>query len=243
MVMTPLTRTTFVEIRRRPGLATLQHALRVTKVRPVRTFCFPGDATCLTSHCPTVRSAITISRCRWPRSPHRSARVSPRLRSPAKSTASVVDTSFRIDHDARLAIVTDRDAGGTGRDPPFDGASARLCGQGAVSRSAGDDRSGDRERLLLRFFVQAPVHARGPAAIEKRKMHELAKKDEPVTRKEMPRDEAVEYFKASAKHYKAEIIASIPADQDDFALHAKASSSTCAAARTCPRPASSRSSS
>ena len=46
--------------------------------------------------------------------------------------------------------------------PPFDGAPARLCGQGAVSRRAGDDRPGHRERLLLRLRVQAPVHARGP---------------------------------------------------------------------------------
>ena len=45
-------------------------------------------------------------------------------------------------------------------------------------------------------------------------MTELAKKDIPVTRKVMPRDEAVGYFKGIGEHYKAEIIASIPADQD-----------------------------
>ena len=47
------------------------------------------------------------------------------------------------------------------RHPPFDGAPARLCGEGALSRRAGDDRPGDRGRLLLRLLVQAPVHARG----------------------------------------------------------------------------------
>ena len=45
-------------------------------------------------------------------------------------------------------------------------------------------------------------------------MAELAKKDEPVTRKLMSRDDAVAYFKAQGEHYKAEIIASIPAEQD-----------------------------
>src|SRR5674476_218711 len=45
-------------------------------------------------------------------------------------------------------------------------------------------------------------------------MAELAKRDIPVTRKVLPRDEAVSYFKSINEHYKAEIIASIPADQD-----------------------------
>ena len=44
---------------------------------------------------------------------------------------------------------------------PFDRAPARLRGEGAVSRRAGDHRPGDRGRLLLRFLVQAPVHAGG----------------------------------------------------------------------------------
>ena len=46
------------------------------------------------------------------------------------------------------------------------------------------------------------------------KMTELAKKDELVTRKVMPRDEAVAYFKSINEQYKAEIIASIPAGED-----------------------------
>jgi threonyl-tRNA synthetase len=49
--------------------------------------------------------------------------------------------------------------------------------------------------------------------IEKR-MTELANKDEPVVRRVLPRDEAVAYFKGLGEHYKAEIIASIPADQE-----------------------------
>jgi threonyl-tRNA synthetase len=45
-------------------------------------------------------------------------------------------------------------------------------------------------------------------------MGELAAKDEPVLRRVLPRDEAVAHFKALGEHYKAEIIGSIPADQD-----------------------------
>ena len=50
-------------------------------------------------------------------------------------------------------------------------------------------------------------------AIEK-KMTQLAALDEPVTRRVLPRDEAVAYFKSLGEHYKAEIIASIPANED-----------------------------
>ena len=46
------------------------------------------------------------------------------------------------------------------------------------------------------------------------KMHELAQADLPVSRRVMPRDQAVEEFKKLGEHYKAEIIASIPANED-----------------------------
>jgi len=63
------------------------------------------------------------------------------------------------------------------------------------------------------FSYKRPFTPEDLEAIEK-KMAELAKKDEPVTRKVLPRDEAVAYFKSIGEAYKAEIIASIPADQD-----------------------------
>ena len=50
-------------------------------------------------------------------------------------------------------------------------------------------------------------------SIEKR-MTEIVKRDLPVVRSVMPRDEAVAYFKGLGENYKAEIIESIPADQD-----------------------------
>jgi threonyl-tRNA synthetase len=63
------------------------------------------------------------------------------------------------------------------------------------------------------FSFKRPFTPEDLEAIEK-KMTELAKKDEPVARKVMSRDDAVAFFKAQGEHYKAEIIASIPPDQD-----------------------------
>ena len=42
------------------------------------------------------------------------------------------------------------------------------------------------------------------------KMHEIVKRDEKVTRKVMPRDEAIRFFKDMGEHYKAEIIEDLP---------------------------------
>ncbi len=63
------------------------------------------------------------------------------------------------------------------------------------------------------FSYKRPFTPEDLAAIEER-MAELAKKDEPVTRTLMPRDEAVKLFESLGEHYKAEIIASIPSNED-----------------------------
>ena len=79
-----------------------------------------------------------------------------------KVDGKLVDTSYVVDRDA---VAGDRHrprSRGPRGAPPLDRAPARLRGQGAVPRRAGDDRPGDRGRLLLRLRLQAPVHARGP---------------------------------------------------------------------------------
>jgi len=63
------------------------------------------------------------------------------------------------------------------------------------------------------FSYKRPFTPEDLEAIEK-KMAELAKKDELVERKVLPRDEAVAYFKSIGEAYKAELIASIPAGED-----------------------------
>lgn len=50
-------------------------------------------------------------------------------------------------------------------------------------------------------------------AVIESKMHELAKKNEKVTRELWDREKAVEFFKSIGEHYKAEIIASIPSNE------------------------------
>ena len=62
------------------------------------------------------------------------------------------------------------------------------------------------------FAYKRPFTTEDLAAIEAR-MTQLAQADEKVTRRVMDRDAAVEYFKGIGEHYKAEIIASIPAGE------------------------------
>ena len=63
------------------------------------------------------------------------------------------------------------------------------------------------------FSYKRPFTPEDLEKIEQR-MQELAKRDIPVSREVWPRDKAVEFFKSIGEHYKAEIIASIPADED-----------------------------
>ena len=63
------------------------------------------------------------------------------------------------------------------------------------------------------FAYKRPFTPEDLIAIEK-KMQELANQDEPVVRRVLPRDDAVAYFKSLGEHYKAEIIASIPTNEE-----------------------------
>ena len=115
-----------------------------------------------TSACPTVPSSRSTRRSPSPKSPRRSAPASPRPRSPARSTASSSTPRTVIDARRRRRHRHRQGSRGPRRHPPLDRAPARLRGEGALPRCAGDHRPGDRGRLLLRLLVQAAVHARGP---------------------------------------------------------------------------------
>ena len=125
----------------------------------------------------------------------------------------VVDTSHRIDHDASLAIVTAKDAAGL---DVLRHSTAHLLAY-AVKELFPDAQVTIgpviEDGFYYDFSFKRPFTPEDLEAIEK-KMAELAKKDEPVARKVMSRDDAVAFFKAQGEHYKAEIIASIPAEQD-----------------------------
>jgi threonyl-tRNA synthetase len=124
----------------------------------------------------------------------------------------VVDTSFLIDHDARLAIVTDKDAAGL---EVIRHSTAHLLAY-AVKDLFPDAQVTIgpviEDGFYYDFSYKRPFTPDDIAAIEAR-MRELAKLDEPVTRRLMPRDDAVRYFEGQGEHYKAEIIASIPSNE------------------------------
>ena len=125
----------------------------------------------------------------------------------------LVDTSHRIEADATLAIVTDKDADGLDL---IRHSTAHLLAY-AVKELFPEAQVTIGPTIEHGFYYDfaytRPFTPQDLAAIEAR-MAELARKDEKVQRRVLPRDEAVAYFKGLGEHYKAEIIAAIPADQD-----------------------------
>ncbi|MDB5871428.1 MAG: threonine--tRNA ligase, partial [Ramlibacter sp.] len=130
-----------------------------------------------------------------------------------KVDGKVVDTGFTISKDSPVAIVTAKDAEGL---DVIRHSTAHLLAY-AVKELFPEAQVTIGPVIENGFFYdfsyKRPFTPEDLAAIEKR-MSELAAKDEPVTRRVLPRDEAVAYFKSLGEHYKAEIIASIPANED-----------------------------
>jgi len=124
----------------------------------------------------------------------------------------LVDTSHRIDRDAAVSIVTDKDPDGL---EVLRHSTAHLLAY-AVKELFPDAQVTIgpviEDGFYYDFSYKRPFTPEDLAAIEQ-KMAELAKKDEPVVRKMMPRDDAVQYFESLGEHYKAEIIGSIPANE------------------------------
>jgi len=130
-----------------------------------------------------------------------------------KVDGQLVDLSHRIETDARLAIVTDRDADGL---EMIRHSTAHLLAY-AVKELFPEAQVTIgpviEHGFYYDFAYKRPFTPEDLAAIEAR-MTELARKDEKVERRVLPRDEAVAHFKSLGEHYKAEIIASIPEGQD-----------------------------
>ncbi|HET7176457.1 MAG TPA: threonine--tRNA ligase [Gammaproteobacteria bacterium] len=129
-----------------------------------------------------------------------------------KVDGKVVDTSFTIDHDAPLSIVTDRDADGL---DVIRHSTAHLLAQ-AVKQLFPEAQVTIgpviEDGFYYDFAFSRPFTPEDLTAIEKR-MEELAGQDQKVTRSVMPRDEAVKFFRGMGEKYKAEIIASIPSNE------------------------------
>ena len=129
------------------------------------------------------------------------------------ATAKVVDTSYLIEHDSALAIITDKDPAGL---DVIRHSAAHLLAY-AVKDLFPDAQVTIGPVIDNGFFYdfsyKRPFTLEDLVAIEA-KMTELARRDEKVTRRVLPRDEAVALFTSIGEHYKAEIIGSIPAGED-----------------------------
>src|SRR5688572_19995221 len=126
-----------------------------------------------------------------------------------KVDGKLVDTSFRVDSDADVAIVTDKDPEGL---EVIRHSSAHLLAH-AVKELFPDAQVTIgpvvEDGFYYDFAYKRPFTPEDLAAIEKR-MAELSKRDITVERTVMPRDAAVKFFRDMGEQYKAEIIASIP---------------------------------
>ena len=124
----------------------------------------------------------------------------------------LVDTSFSIEADAELAIITNKDSAAL---EVLRHSSAHLLAH-AVKELFPDAQVTIGpvidDGFYYDFSYKRPFTPEDLTAIEKR-MNEISKRDVKVERTEMPRDEAVKFFTNLGEKYKAEIIASIPSNE------------------------------
>ncbi|MEL7450398.1 MAG: threonine--tRNA ligase, partial [Pseudomonadota bacterium] len=136
-----------------------------------------------------------------------------------KVDGQLVDTSFVVDADASVAIVTERDEDAL---EVIRHSTAHLLAQAVKQlfpKAQVTIGPVIEDGFYYDFAFERAFTPEDLTAIEKR-MEELAKADQPVSRKVMPRDEAVAYFRDQGEEYKAEIISSIP-DGEEIGLYSQ----------------------
>ncbi|WP_444911169.1 threonine--tRNA ligase [Microbulbifer sp. PAAF003] len=124
-----------------------------------------------------------------------------------------VDTSYVIDTDVNLAIITDRQPEGL---EVIRHSTAHLLAQ-AVKQLYPTAQVTIGPVIENGFYYDFAYERQfTPEDLEKieERMEVLAKEDITVSRRLMPRKEAVKYFREMGEEYKAEIIDSIPSDED-----------------------------
>ena len=146
--------------------------------------------------------------------------IGPGLRKAAlagRVDGKLVDTSYAIGADAAVSIVTDKEPDGL---EIIRHSTAHLLAQ-AVKELYPDAQVTIgpviEDGFYYDFAYKRPFTTEDLAAIEA-KMYALAKADQKVDRRVMPRQEAVEFFRNLGEVYKAEIIAGIP-DKEDISLY------------------------
>lgn len=130
-----------------------------------------------------------------------------------KVNGNLVDASTLIDQDATLQLVTAKDEDGIS---VIRHSTAHLLAQ-AVKQlfPSAQVTIGPviENGFFYDFSYERPFTPDDLSAIEK-KMEQLVAEDYPVHRSVLSRDEAVTFFKNQGEAYKAEIIESIPANED-----------------------------
>ncbi len=130
-----------------------------------------------------------------------------------KVNGRLVDTSFLIENDAELAIVTDKDTEGQ---DVIRHSAAHLLAQAVKSLfPEAQVTIGPviEDGFFYDFSYKRPFTPEDLQAIEK-KMAEIVKADLKVERKVLSRTDAIHFFKNLGEHYKAQIIESIPSEED-----------------------------
>ncbi|MGI8740666.1 MAG: threonine--tRNA ligase [Gammaproteobacteria bacterium] len=123
------------------------------------------------------------------------------------------DTSYLLENDAKLSIVTGRDMAGL---EVIRHSTAHLMAQAVKSLfPEAQVTIGPvvENGFYYDFAYERPFTTQDLQAIEK-KMEELARRDFTVQREVIPRDEAVALFRGMGEEYKARIIADIPANEE-----------------------------
>lgn len=132
---------------------------------------------------------------------------------------TLVDLSYLIERDIHLAIVTDKDPEALevirhSCAHLLAYAVKELYPQAQVTIGPVVENGFYYDFAYTKSFTPEDL-----ILIEK-KMHELAKLDEPVVRSVMPRESAITYFEGLGEHYKAELITSI-AQGEEVSLYAQ----------------------
>ena len=125
----------------------------------------------------------------------------------------LVDLSFVIHEDSDLAIITDKNPEGL---EVIRHSTAHLLAY-AVKELFPEAQVTIGPVIEHGFYYDfSYTRPFTPEDLEKieKKMMEIANRDLPITRKILPRNDAVKYFKSIKENYKAEIIESIPPDQE-----------------------------
>ena len=129
-----------------------------------------------------------------------------------KVDGKLVDTSYRVERDAEVSIVTPKSAEGL---DILRHSTSHLMAHAVQELYPGAQVTIGpviENGFYYDFAYKRPFTPEDLGAIEK-KMAEIAKQDLPVHRKIMARDEAVKFFESIGEKYKAEIISAIPPNE------------------------------